>query len=139
MSAHSNEFGGSRLRRRRLATYPQYLTRLDAAATHVYTNQLARSKVSLQLTRELSLRAIGDYSDVSAAPALTSIESRRRMTADVLATYQVNPFTALYLGYTSVLDDIGQIDPEALGGVRRFGLPIVSRQLFAKLSYGIRF
>jgi hypothetical protein len=89
----------------RLAFEQTYiLTRLndDGAAVgsdgHVFTNHLARSKLSVQMTRSLSLRVIGDYGNVLASQALTSIESHHTATADVLATYQLNPFTAVYVG-----------------------------------------
>jgi hypothetical protein len=119
-------------------------TRLSASGmagttSDVFTNHLARSKVSVQVTRGLSVRVIGDYGTVLAAPALTSIESRRRATADVLATNQVNPFTAMYFGYTSLFDDVGLVGLGGEGPRGTFELPVVSRQLFAKVSYGMRF
>jgi hypothetical protein len=120
-------------------------TRLDASngvrgtnGGRVFSNHLARSKVSLQVTRGLSVRVIGDYGAVLATRDLTSIESRRRATADVLGTFQVNPFTALHIGYTSGFENAGD-DAEATGLWRIIDLPPVNRQAFAKISYGIRF
>jgi hypothetical protein len=110
---------------------------VDTAAGRVFANHLTRSKFSLQLTRALSLRVIGDYAAVDATPALTSIGSNRRVTGDVLATYQLNPFTALYIGYTSNFEPAEDSQPAGLRQIADW--PAITRQFFAKVSYGIRF
>lgn len=108
-------------------------------AGKIFSNHIARVKLSLQATRELSLRAILDYSTTAADPQLTTIESGTRTVADLLATFQINPWTALYLGYTAGLEDIGDDLGHQLGLRRTVGLYRTARQLFAKASYVVRF
>jgi hypothetical protein len=92
----------------------------------------------VQLTRALSLRAIADYGQTRATAALTAIGSGRRATGDVLVTYQVNPFTAVHVGYTAAFDDSGERGNQAYTLWDAFQLPARSSQAFAKVSYGIR-
>ena len=40
---------------------------------------------------------------------------RTRVSADFLATFQVNPWTALYVGYTEGLEDIDRETGDVLG------------------------
>jgi hypothetical protein len=102
-------------------------------------NQLSRTKLSLQLTRELSLRTIFDYITITSDRTLTSIQPFTRFNADVLATYVVNPWTAVYAGYTNGLQDLAveATDSTGLHGAR--GLARTDRQVFAKVSYVMRF
>jgi hypothetical protein len=105
----------------------------------IFSNQLSRTKLSLQLTRELSLRTIVDYNNITSDRTLTSIQPFKRFNADFLATYLVNPWTAVYLGYTNGLQDLAleMTDTTGLRGAQ--GLTRTDRQVFAKVSYVIRF
>src|SRR6185369_11268943 len=88
------------------------LTRLRDRSSDagVFVNHILRSKWNWQFTRELSLRTIVQWDTVRANPMLTSLESRRHLNADVLVAYQVNPWTALYVGYNGNLDNLALVD-----------------------------
>lgn len=108
--------------------------------TAVFVNHLIRSRLNYQFTRELSLRVIFDYNATLENPALIDLDRRKRFTGDILLTYLLHPGTALYLGYTDQLENIGLIagPPPA---VTRLAFPSTTtgRQFFAKLSYLFRF
>jgi hypothetical protein len=132
----------------RVALEQSYIfSRLEAATSstgaphtgRTFSNHLARSKIGLQVTRQLSLRTILDYGTIVSDPSLTLIESRRRLSADLLATYQLNPWTALYVGYTEGLEDLATATGEFLNLRRTAGLYRTDRQVFAKASYVVRF
>jgi hypothetical protein len=65
-----------------------------------------------------------------------NLERTKRLTADVLVTFLLNPGTALYLGFTDRYENlfIANTDPRTLA---RTGMPDTStgRQFFVKLSY----
>lgn len=65
-----------------------------------FTNHISRTRVSFQFTRALSVRAIADYTAYVPDPAAVSGSLSKRLTSDLLFTYLVSPFTALYVGYT---------------------------------------
>jgi hypothetical protein len=73
------------------------------------------------------VRAIVQHTRVIADPARTRLRSRRTLNTDLLLTYRVNPWTALYAGVNDNLDDVrtGALDRDA-------------RQIFVKLSYLVR-
>ena len=106
----------------------------------IFNNHILRSKLNLQFTRRLSLRTILDYDAVLPNESLVALEREKRIRADVLATYLVNPSTALYAGYTDAYENVG-LDPSASPALRRIGSPTTStgRQIFVKLSYLFRF
>jgi hypothetical protein len=51
----------------------------------------------------------------------------------------VNPWTAVYIGYTTGLQDLALETTETAGLHRTRGLERTDRQVFAKVSYVIRF
>ncbi len=118
------------------------LTRLRDRETGagILTNHVLRSKWNWQFTRELSLRAIVQWDEVRTNPALTSLETSRRLNGDLLMAYQVNPWTALYVGYNGNLQNLDLVEtPTGPRLVRtREGLVADSKQFFVKLSYLIR-
>lgn len=111
-----------------------------APGTVIVDNHIWRSRAAYQFTRRLSLRAILDYSAVLPEPGLIDLERDKRLSADVLATYQVNPWTALYVGYT---DGYGNVQLDPMRGDRLRPTESVfnntGRQVFLKLSYLLRF
>ncbi|MCS6818159.1 MAG: carbohydrate binding family 9 domain-containing protein [Blastocatellia bacterium] len=113
---------------------------LRRATVSIFNNHLLRTKVNYQFTRELSLRTIIDYTAVLPNPSLVRAEREKRVAVDILVTYLVNPWTALYVGYTDHWENIG-LDPTSPGGLRRLGAPTRStgRQVFVKFSYLFRF
>jgi hypothetical protein len=88
----------SRLELQETYLYSRLGTRVTASPS-VFNNHLLRAKMSYQLTKSLSLRAIVDYGAVLPNPALTALESSKRITTDVLLTYLLRPGTAIYVGY----------------------------------------
>jgi hypothetical protein len=109
--------------------------------THtVYGNHLMRTKVNYQFSRALSVRTILDYDALLSNPALLSDAPYKRLTGDFLLTYQLNPGTALFCGYTSNYENINR-DPLAPYTLGRFGPPstLTGRQFFVKISYLLHF
>ena len=111
----------------------------SADATH-FNEQTLRTKWTYQFTRAASMRTIVQYHDLLPNATFTSAAIARQLTADVLFTYLVHPYTALYIGYT---DDRQNIDPAllpTLQGLARTRTSLLSdgRQLFMKVSYLIR-
>ncbi len=106
----------------------------------IVDNHIWRSRASYQFTRKLSLRAILDYETVRPDPLLIDLERERELTADFLATYLVNPWTALYVGYTDGYGNI-EIDPLSRDRLRITDSTLHStgRQVFVKMSYLLRF
>jgi hypothetical protein len=106
----------------------------------IVDNHIWRSRASYQFTRKLSLRAIIDYESVLPDPVLIDLEKEKEFTADLLATYLVNPWTALYVGYTDGYSNV-EIDPVSRDRVRVTDSTLHStgRQVFVKMSYLLRF
>ena len=108
----------------------------------IVSNHIWRSRASYQFTRSLSLRAIVDYNAVLPDPLLIDLEREKRFSADVLATYLVNPWTAFYVGYTDGYGNVDiEVDPIFSDRLRRTDSVFNStgRQLFVKTSYLFRF
>jgi hypothetical protein len=105
----------------------------------VFANHLMRSRVNYQFTRELSARVILDYESLSPNPALVDLDHERRFNTDVLFTYLVNPWTAIYVGYSDGYEN-RPVTPVASPPPSRADLPMTStgRQVFVKLSYLFR-
>lgn len=72
--------------------------------------------------------------------ALIGLEREKRLTGDVLATYLINPWTAIYVGYTDGYANLA-FDPTRPGTLRRTNAIDLStgRQFFIKTSYLFRF
>ncbi len=109
------------------------------ASTSIFNNHILRSKVNYQFTRELSLRAILDYEAVLPNTDLIDLEREKRLNADLLLTYLLNPGTALHVGYADGYENL-RLDPTN-SLFRRGGAPTTSvgRQFFVKMSYLLRF
>ena len=111
------------------------------AGERVFTDRILRTRWNWQFTRELSIRAIVQYDRTSTSAALTSLEPRENLNADLLVTYRVNPWTAIYAGVNANGQNIELVD--APGGDRRIqrvdGLRSDAHQFFLKASYLLRF
>ncbi len=123
----------------RLATEDGELEGVPADRT-VFDNHILRSKANYQFTREWSARFIVDYEAVLPDESLVALERSKRLNFDVLVTYQANPWTAVYVGYTDAYADL-RVDPLARPPVVRGGSPTTSvgRQVFVKVSYLLRY
>ncbi|HXH07771.1 MAG TPA: DUF5916 domain-containing protein [Vicinamibacterales bacterium] len=109
------------------------------AGPMIFENHILRTRVAYQFTRELSMRAILDYEGILPNASLVALEREKRFAADLLVTYLVNPWTAVYVGYTDRRENL-RPDPIA-GRLLRTDAPDVTtgRQVFAKVSYLLRF
>lgn len=90
---------------------------LDTDAFY-YKGYVARSKLTLQVTRELSTRLVIQYNDFA-----------KRWEADPLLTYQLDPFSIFYVGSTR---DYGLVSPGLMQGEE---WRLTGRQYFMKLQY----
>jgi hypothetical protein len=107
----------------------------------IFTNRIFRTKWNWQWSRELSFRFIAQYDEIDANQAATSLPAGKNLNFDVLATYLLNPGTALFVGYNG---NGRNFDLEAREGERaRFvapdGLTYDAWQVFVKFSYLFRF
>ncbi|MEQ1573689.1 MAG: DUF5916 domain-containing protein [Vicinamibacterales bacterium] len=102
----------------------------------IFRNHISRTRFALQITQALSIRAIVDYNALVSDSSLIAQDTTKRLTGDALLTYLVNPFTALYVGYTEGREnlDIVRNDPPTLRTLVSPTTPVL-RQLFIKLSY----
>jgi hypothetical protein len=116
-----------------------FATRLtdQASNAEVLSNTIGRMRFDWQFSQKWSLRAISEYEATDVNPALTRLEQYRRLGGDLLATYLVNPWTALYVGYaTSYRNRDLLLDP--LGNqLINTGTDLNqdAHQLFVKFSY----
>jgi hypothetical protein len=127
---------------------------LDSSSrASIFNNHIARSKWNWQFTRELSFRAIFQYDAVLASQKFTALHTTKNFNADFLITYLVNPWTALYVGYNSNLQNLflcegpGQsrpacpvLGPNSSALIRpQSDFSNDARQFFVKFSYLLRF
>ncbi len=120
-----------------------FFTKLADRETHatIFNDHIVRSRWNWQFTRELSVRFIFQYESVLANPEFTSLEKRRNLNTDILFSYQLNAWTALYVGYNGNAQNVDLIPTSTgLRIVRREnGFTNDGRQFFAKFSYLVRF
>ena len=107
----------------------------------IFNNNILRSRWNWQFSRELSVRFILQYDATLANPDLTALETTKNVNADILITYLVNPWTALYVGYNGNAQNLDVV-PTATGARivrprRRFIND--AKQFFVKFSYLLRF
>ncbi|NKB87221.1 MAG: hypothetical protein GKS06_03235 [Acidobacteria bacterium] len=104
---------------------------------NIFRSDVFRARLDWQFTREFSLRLIGQYESVDANPEFTSLETTQSVNADFLATYLVNPWTALYVGYNSNSQNLELIEGATGNLLRRTKGRFLNdaNQLFVKLSY----
>src|SRR5262249_42959388 len=102
------------------------------------------TKLKYQVSRELSLRAIANYEAVIPNPTQSREDATRTFVPDFLVTYLVNPWTALYAGYTERYEDV-RLESGAVVPVTpsldpfRYPSTSVDRQFFVKVSYLVRY
>lgn len=113
--------------------------RTEGAGELIFDDWIVSSRWNWQFDRQLSLRAIVQYEHTRPDESLTSLVRRENLNGDVLVTYRVNPWTALFVGYNGNLQnrDVREIS----GGRELFrtdDLRNDARQFFVKLSYLLR-
>jgi hypothetical protein len=111
-----------------------------AAGAPIFSDHILRTRANVQFTKELSLRAIADYEMILPDMALVDLEREKRLGFDVLATYLVNPWTAVYVGYTDNYEN-WRLDATHAFRVERTDRASTStgRQVFVKVSYLLRY
>jgi hypothetical protein len=128
------------MRSRFILTYLSTIQDDQASGRQVLSNHIGRLRFDWQFTQELSLRVIGQYETTDVDPTLTRVEQRRRLNGDLLVTWLLNPWTALYVGTNTnysnqELRDLGMGDELINTGDQ---LNRDARQLFVKFSYLFR-
>ncbi len=123
-------------------SYLLFRMRERTTGSSIFTNHILRSKFSYQHNKRLSFRTIFQYDSTLANPALTSLQTTKNFNADFLATYLVQPGTAIYVGYNSNLQNFDRslaLDPD--GNLLRTRNRFLNdgRQIFVKVSYLFRF
>jgi hypothetical protein len=97
-------------------------------------------KANFQFSREMSMRAILQYNSILANPSTSALETVKNFNTDLLFTYQMNPWTALYIGYNNNLQNRDLwINPTGSQIIRTPDLRNDSWQFFMKLSYYLSF
>jgi len=103
------------------------LDRLSVDGGRLYQANLAQAKVIFHVNVRTFVRAIVQYTDITRDPALYTYETDRRsrkLFAQFLFSYKLNPQTVLFLGYS----DNGTARPG-------FDLQRQDRTFFVKLGY----
>jgi hypothetical protein len=107
-----------------------------------FTNHIIRSEWNYQITRELSLRLIPQYTVVLSNPRFSSLPRSKQFNTDFLITYLVHPSTAIYVGYNSDLQNlVSPLGYDPNGNLLRTRGRYLNdgRQFFVKVSYLFRF
>ena len=114
-----------------------------------YESQIMRTKWNYQFNREFSLRAIVQYNNVLANPAISTLPRLKNVNGDVLFTWLLHPGTAVYVGYNSNVENLnralcvrlpdGQCDPSQAPLPRSDYYTNTGRLIFVKMSYLLRF
>jgi hypothetical protein len=105
-----------------------------------FDNHIGRGKLSWQPTPRLTLRSIVQYNSLVTDPSLTSLQETKNLNVDLLATYLVNPWTALYVGYNDNQNNLRLMPTDGASElVRTDRLGPDSWQFFVKVSYLLRF
>src|SRR5213593_100993 len=104
----------------------------------IFNNHIIRWKTNFQFSRALSFRTIIDYTALLSNTSLFATPKYTTLTGDVLLRYLLNPGTALYIGYNTRYEETntGTLAPAGIASL--LSRP-VGRQLFAKVSYLVRF
>lgn len=100
-----------------------------------FANHILRGRANWQFTRALSLRAIVQWDCLSAAADRTRLEPSRNLNGDLLFTWRLDPWTALFLGYNSNYRELDDLQQMTGRGFPARSLERDSQQLFLKLSY----
>jgi hypothetical protein len=108
----------------------------DATGDEVFDDLVSQVRLNWQFTRELSLRAIVQHERTDPNPLQTRISDRENWNYDLLLTYRVNPWTAVYLGYNTNRQNLALEEHDNMRRiVRTDDLEKDSEQLLLKVSY----
>ncbi len=112
----------------------------EATEEKIFTNQILRSRMNLQFTPQASLRLIVQYDVTRVDPNLTSLGRQRNVNYDLLFTYRVNPWTAVYAGYNTNFRNVELARTGRWSEIALTERDLLNdaEQFFVKLSYLIR-
>jgi predicted porin len=129
------------LRRLQMRNFYLYTGLKTKEGSVIFNDHIVSVRTNYQFTKALSLRLIVQYEATIVNSDLTSLEDRRNLNGDVLVTYMVNPWTALYVGYNGNrqnLSFIDDINPPSV--IRTHGTFMNdANQFFMKFSYLLHF
>jgi hypothetical protein len=127
-----------RLQMRNLYLYTQLKSKEGPV---IFDDHIVSIRTNYQFTKALSLRLIVQYEATIVNSDLTSLEDRRNLNGDVLVTYMVNPWTALYVGYNGNRQNLSFIDDINPPSVIRTQGTFMNdaNQFFMKFSYLLHF
>jgi hypothetical protein len=110
------------------------------SGSSVFNNHIVRSNWNWQFTREASSRVILQYNSLLANPGMTSLQTAKNFNLDLLFTYQLNAWTALFVGYNTNQQNIELIEAATGPSVVRNADRFINdgRQFFVKFSYLFR-
>jgi hypothetical protein len=124
------------------STYLMNRDRDPITGLNYFNNHIIRSKWNYQITKELSVRFIGQYDTVIANPFLTTLQNTKHFDADFLITWLLHPGTAVYVGYNSNVQNLDRslrFDPDGNLLRTRNGFINDGRQIFVKVSWLFRY
>ena len=105
----------------------------------VLDDLIGRLRVNWQFTPAMSLRAIVQHEDTDTNPLQSVLETRRNWNIDLLFTYRVNAWTAVYVGYNQNRQNLALEDISGTPVLTRSNdLIIDSEQFVIKFSYFLR-
>lgn len=93
----------------------------------LFSQSIFRSRLSLQLSRELSVRIVLQYNDRWDTWGIW--DTRDAWDVDPLITYRINPLSIFYIGSTHDYRDMNMVDDG------REGWALTGRQYFMKIQY----
>lgn len=113
---------------------------MSARSQPVFSTNLLRAKLNLQITRSLAFRGIVDSSGLTSEPTLFADSRYSRLTGDALVTLLLHPGTAVHVGFNNRYEDL-ILEPGPRSTIEHAGRPRfpVGQQIFAKMSYLFRF
>ena len=107
-------------------SYNRVLFDRETTGARVFTVNILNARTTYQFTRAFSLRGIAQYDN-----------SRHRILADFLSSYEPRPGTVVYVGYGSLIEQREFVDGAWVTG--QGGYAASRRGLFFKTSYLHRF
>lgn len=111
----------------------------DSTGTRVLEDLIARVRLNWQFTREWSLRTIIQYERTRPNPLETTITDHKNWNFDLLLTYRVNPWTAMYLSYNTNRQNIAVEERNGIASIVHTNSLITdSEQLLLKFTYLLR-
>jgi len=105
----------------------------------VLDDLIGRLRVNWQFTPAMSFRAIVQHEKTDTNPLQSVLEARRNWNVDLLFTYRINAWTAVYAGYNHNQQNLALEDIAGVPVLRRSNnLMTDSEQFVIKFSYSFR-